>query len=342
MKILVLHPKNWKRIASIRNDIHVEHVSIGGPRPARLDGSITFDGIGEKITKEGIDNLFKSAKQFRPDVFLFGIHFGLSGQMVQCLKDTVKCKTVMHYTDQRVGLPTEVGQYKDCLDLLLLTNQDSRDHFKYNDIGLKTETFYDGVSLDEYYPKAIKPRYDCIFGGNNYQGIIDRYRKQHKKPPPGTNFPGGKFRQDFIQRVDKMCRLQIYGKWGWGDLKLRSFVQPMLFHPRYIDLLRSGNLILNTYNVRLKNLYTRRLFRSMASGRPYVTQYVNGMCEDFKDGENIIWFKTILEGLDKIKFYLNNHAERRRISRNAVELIQRKHTWQHRLDEFVELCKSNL
>lgn len=344
VKILALHPSDWAhgRYAGAHG-CEVRHVSIGGPAPTRLDGSVAFDGIGERVTRDGIEDLLRVAREFRPDVILFGIHFGLTKATLQvAAKAAGGARLVMHYTDQRDGIPKEVEQYSGAIDLLLLTNTDADDHAKYEGAGFNTATFYDGISPTEYHPTHAPPQWQAVFAGNNFAGLVRQLRKRRMDVPPGIDFPGGEFREQFLQAVvDAGVRLSIRGRYGWDRFAARPQhlvnVGSPAYHPNYLSVLHSGAVVLNTYNVPLPGLLTRRLWRSVASGRLYLTQYVPGLEQHFVDGVHLAWFKTIEEGVDKLRWYLDHEDERKQVARQGAELVHTRHTWRHRLVEFKDL-----
>lgn len=338
MRILALHPKEWALGGYAgRYGCEVRHVSIGGNTPTRLDGTPSMDGIGEKVTRDGIDSLLMAAREFKPDVMLFGIHFGLTPTLLQRVKDACGCKLVMHYTDQRDGVPDTVSEVADQIDLLLLTNRDEEDHGKYRDIGLPTETFYDGFSPDEYYPSPIVPRWDAMFGGNNFAGLARELEARRMDIPPGIQFPGAEFRERFIIEAFKVCELRILGNYGWKNVGITA--ETPIYHPHYIRAMHSSKVILSTVNAQRHGLLTRRLWRSVASGRLYLTEYIYGMESHFEDGVHLAWFKTVEEGLDKLRWYLDHDEEREKVGRQGHELLLSSHTNEHRLREFRDLIR---
>jgi len=337
LKILVLHPKEWAFIESSLAD--VRHVSIGGSTPRRLNGSLTEDGIGDVATEKGIMDLYSMVSMFQPDILLFGIHFKLERLIINRVKEMCpSMKVVMHYTDQREGIPNEVGQYVGALDLLLVTNQDEKDHQKYLNVGVPVvDTFYDGINPDVYWPKAVEAKHDCFFGGNDHYGLYQSIKSSGRKPPEVLNFSRGKFRHDFLLAVSQQFDLLVRGRLGWDDTLFN--VKPMLFQPRYLDALLEGKIILGTVVAPRYKLYMRRLFRSIATGRMLLMEYVEGMEDDFENHKHFVWFKTIEEGIDLIKYYLDHEKEREEIGWNGRSLILNKHTCEHRLIEFCQITK---
>lgn len=341
MKILVTHPRQWAS-SPLQKELGVEvrHVSAGGPLPRRLDGQLSFDGIGEVFTEKGTEELIQAAGEFQPDVLLFGIHFGFPGEVLKKIRRvSTGTKFVMHYTDQRESVPRQVRIYQGMLDLFLVTNKDPVDHARYKNFGIMpVRTFYDGVDLQEYRPKAIQPEFDCYFGGNNFYGLdLELQKRKVTLAQMLSKFPGSHYRQEFLNLVNDRFRLIIRGQWGWDKSVFQ--VKPALFCPNEVDGMMEAKIILSTFNIKFEGLVTRRIFRSLASGRMFLTEHCSGMEEHFQNHRDLVWFETPEEGLDLIRYYLEHPVERERIASAGRSLIKKHHTFDSRLREFVNITQ---
>lgn len=340
MKILALHPKEWSLDpAQGKLGVEVRHVSIGGPAPKRLDGKISYDGIGEVATPDGLLELAKAMRDFRPDYLLFGIHFGLSREELEGLKKlSPDTRIVMHYTDQRNNLSKHVRQYRGLLDLILVTNKDGADFSRYRAFGFDcVKTFYDGVDVKVYRPKPVKPEFEVYFGGNDFYELEMELRRQNQQTFMLDKFTGAHFRHAFLEQVALRHRLVIHGQWGWD--KSKFLVRPMLFCPREVDGMLEGKLIVSTFNLRLRGLITRKLLRSLASGRMVITEFCDGMEEHFENRRHLAWFHSMDEGLDLIRYYLDHEREREAIGLAGRKLIGQRHTFHDRLVDFIKIVR---
>lgn len=340
LRILVTHPLDWM---GIRKDLDlktvVRHVSIGGDIPKRPNGMATWDGIGEVVIDEGVQELYNAVQEFQPDVFLFGIHFYFYRHYIEHIKKLCpKMKVVMHYTDQREDVPNEVGAFENLLDMLLITNQDPKEKNKFLDFGIPiVETLYDGINLHDYWPMPKPPMYDCFFGGNNHMMTVEYYKNRKAIPPDSLIFPGNKFRHDFLSMVNDHFSLIVRGMYGWEGL--RFLVKSPKYHPQYLSIMREARIVLGTAVSPRYKLYMRRHWRGLACGRMLITEYVPGMEEDFVQHKHLCYFKEIPEGMDYIRYYLSRDEARERIARQARELIANQHTTDHRLAQFVGLIR---
>lgn len=341
MKILVTHPRQWQD-SPLQKELGVEvrRVSLGGDLPKRLDGSVSFDGIGEVATEAGLAAFDRAVQEFQPDVLLFGIHFNFGREVLaRARKLAPGMRACVHYTDQREHVPRQLRQYEGMLDLILVTNQDPPDHARLrNHFGVQVRAFYDGVDLKEYRPKAIVPDFDCYFGGNDFYGLdSELQRKKVTQADMLAKFPGSFFRREFLALVNDRYRLVIRGQWGWD--KSRFNVKKPLFCPREVDGMLEARIVLSTFNVKMHGLITRRTLRSLASGRMYLTEHCPGMEDHFTNDEHLVWFERPEEGLDLIRYYREHHAERERIAAAGRKLVARRHTFDCRLRDFVNIVR---
>lgn len=339
LKILTTHPEHWARGYAGDCGVEVVWVDPGGDDPKRNTGEQTRDGVGQVCTEAGLQKLINAADSFRPDVFLFAIHHGFEREHVEAISEQGTCKVVMHYTDQRDGVPPEVAKYKGLLDLLLVTNAQQDDHDKYVTGGCApaVRVMLDGVDLDAYDAHRAwrtHPGHDVFFGGHDYHGLARQFRAQGDEPPLEILLPGSRFRHQLMLHVNSRFDMVVRGKYGWSS---NFRVKPMVFHPYYHEAMIEGRIILNTTNAPRHGLVTRRTLRSMASGRLYVTDYLPGTDHLFGDGEHLVKYRSVSDAIEKIDWYLNDDAGRRMIEKNAARLIRDKHTYPHRLAEFVQI-----
>jgi len=342
LRIVATHPKDWSSGKYRVQGVIVRHAEIGAPVPTRMDGEVSYDGIGQQVTEQGFHELRELVTRFKPHVLFFGIHMGFNKRHLKLLRHRCeRMRFVMHYTDQRPSVSRFIKEHGEEIDLLLITNRDPRDAQMYRRTGHeRVRTFYDGVSVEDYWPKPMRPKFDCFFGGNNFWGLNKRLERQKRNHPAPwiRKFTGAKFREDFVLAVNKQFNLTVRGNVGWEDCKSLN-VKPPLYHPNYLNALRGAKIVLNTINVHRKGLLTRRFLRSMAAGRLFMTEYCQGMERYFKNHEHLVWFKTVEEGLDLIRYYLDHDEDRERIARRGRKIVSERHTFRQRLKEFAGIAR---
>lgn len=310
MKVLSIRNSTLERLmpqAGITPFIHPSNLRT---MYTKSDGSKLINIIGSK----------------KPDFFFFLKDPGLTRPLLrQCKAASPKTKFVMWYGDFRNGIDACVGDKAELLDALLITNSDPIAINRYQQLGIpKVFTFYHGVSLDEFQPFDIPITHQVLFGGTNYLG-----RDSTKK-----GFPLSNLRKEFISEVHNKFRLIIYG-YGW-----QFGAKKAVPRQQYAKVLRSAHINLGINHYDATRYYNRRLFESLGSGRMHLTYYVPGMEQDFLNRKNIVWFKSISEGISLIKYYLNNPEERETIAKNALSIIRKRHSYESRIVQLKGILES--
>ena len=328
---LILHPKEWatsKYGKNSRFDFH--HVSIGGKIPKKRNGVPTFDGYADCATLEGMQAARTLFTQLRPAIFFFWMHGDFPPSfLIQLKRISPKTKFVHWFGNHRHSVVGNVTRYQRTLDMLFLNSKDPRQIKMYKKIVPHVKTLYDGFAPSEVKLVENKPEFDCFFGGNSYMGAIIGNKK--------LDFPGGKIRFDLICEAHKQFKLHVTS----GYSKFWPFkVQPEVFHPHYTTEMRRAKITLNVNHFpTLYKAYTRRTIRSIFARRCHITLYIPGMEEDFENHKHLVWFKTVDEGIDLIKYYLDHDTEREEIAWAGWKLAMKKYTFHNRMEDFDRFTK---
>jgi hypothetical protein len=346
MRVLTTYPREWAtgRYAG-ECGCEVRHVSLGGTfprRPKEAGGALTFDGRGEVVTDEGLVDL-KRAAEWKPDVFLFTIHFGLeAGHVAEFKKLSPGTRVVMHYADQRNLVAEHVSKFAGLLDALLVNNEDEDDWAKYREAGVrKVATLHEAASPAEYWPAPAERQSDVFLGGNNFKGVRDGVKAGKLRgcwwADETLQFTGVDFRWRLACRLNEEFDLRIRGSVGWDPRVFR--VEPMVFHPEYLRELRSAPIAVGTNHLPKLRGYMRRQFRTMAAGTLYACEYVPGMERDFWNHSHLVWFHGVEEAVDLIGWYLRHDDAREKIAAAGRRLVCERHTFKHRLAELRDLAE---
>ena len=76
-----------------------------------------------------------------------------------------------------------------------------------------------------------------------------------------------------------------------------------------------------------------RIFEVPMCGGFLLTDYVDGLEDYFKIGEEIVCYETQQDLVEKIIYYLENEKERKTIAMNGYRACQQRHTWKHRFTD---------
>lgn len=328
---VILHPKEWDgaRYSEGARFKYV-HVSIGGTVPRKVSGIPTYDGYAEVVTPEGTSALVEAFKKYRPYLFLFWIHKGLSAPTMKVLHAiSPKTKHVMWYGNHRYTFPRGVAMHKQWLSMVLVNSKDPQQYEMYRNGGIKhVGTLYDGFPED-FGLDEVEPEFDVFFGGNSYQ--------KSGKNNPDLRFPGGLLRYDFICAANAAFNAGVASDAakGWPFKTLAPS-----YHPEYTRQLRRAKITLNlNHYPDLWKAYTRRTIRSLHARRCHITLYIPGMEDDFVNHRDLVWFHTIDEGIDQVRYYLDHDREREWVAWNGWEKAKREHTFEVRLREFEKLVE---
>jgi len=325
MKPIVVYtrPKDWFSGGYKSEKLDMIFVPISGDVPRKRNGRIAGDGIGDVLTEKGIKTLYLTVKKYQPQVFFHSIHAKIDKRILKIVK-SFSPKTLIIVNES--NYPNDVSPYfgtnRNWTDGVLLNSRDKQVYNRYCALAYEprmVDTFYDGFSPKDIVYVDRERKFDCFFGGSNL--YIDR---------DVFKFPLGKFRESFIKGVAKEFNLDLHGsskEWG-------SIANGILTYPHYFPSFQNSNIILGSNHYDLTRYYTRRLIHSVASGRMFLTRYIPEMEEDFTNRKHLVWFHTLDEGFDMIRYYLKNPKERETIARQGRELFLAKHTWKARLAEF--------
>lgn len=329
---IVLHPKDWAVSEyGKKSSLHVVHVSIGGKIPRKKNGTPTYDGYAEMVTHEGVSDLEKAFRMYKPAYFLFWIHKGLNPQIIKTLKTiSPKTKFLYWYGNHRHKFPNGVRQHLPNIDMVLINSKDIRQYKMYRSGGVPhVGTLWDGFNPNDVELSKDEPIYDCIFGGNSYL--------KRSSITPGLDFPGGLLRYNLIMEARKRFNVAVMSDapQGWPFECL-----PAAYHPLYTNALRRAKINLNVNHFpTLEKAYTRRTIRSIFSGRMHVTLYIPGMEDEFENHKNIVWYDDLNEAMEIIKYYLENDKEREKIAAAQLKHACENFHFKNRLKDFEKIVK---
>jgi spore maturation protein CgeB len=163
---------------------------------------------------------------------------------------------------------------------------------KYNEVGINAQfmingpsrSFFENLDVDEY-------RTDIVFIGNK---IADR--------------------EIFIHELQRLgFDVAFYGD-GWPNGQIPS--------PKMIELINTSKINLNftkTYDLSGSFQFKGRIFEVCMCGSFLLTEYIPGIEDYFKIGEEIECFKTKEEMVEKVKYYLEHEKEREKIAAAGYE-----------------------
>ncbi len=167
---------------------------------------------------------------------------------------------------------------------------------KYNEAGIDAQfminsasrSFFENLDIDEY-------RTDIVFIGNR---IADREIFIHELKRSGFD-------------------VAFYGA-GWPNGRISSL--------KMVELINTAKINLNfvkTYDLSGSFQFKGRIFEVCMCGGFLLTEYIPGIEDYLKIGEEIECFKTKEEMVEKVKYYLEHEKEREQIAAAGYEKVKK-------------------
>lgn len=304
------------------------------PHCTEVHVSATLEDLGHKVTRlqenELTTNWVKSkgVSWGEIDLFLYTRTWGkyVTLDDLQQLKE-LGVITASYHLDLYVGLQREDGLKDDPFwktDFVFTPDgsDDARHVFeKYN---INHYYIKPGVYKKECInlPKVINTELgnDVIFvgGGSSYM---------HKEWP---------YRKHLVDWLSKTYKYK-YSKYGHPEKTVRNMELNQLYANSKVVV--GDSLCLD---FKRPYYWSDRVYETLGRGGFIIHPFIEGMQEEFTDGENIVFYEyTNFKQLkEKIDFYLNNEEERERIRKNGFELVSTKATYHERLTQALDIVTS--
>ena len=323
IKVLTTRPLCWD--GKQTENLIVKAIDIGDKLK---NGDFMLDGVGTVMTKQGKKNLIEAFQEFKPDYFIFAVHFGFfTLAFLKYLKKISPATKFVHWSGnqvllQKYNLCWFTFEMKSCIDFVF-TNTTDQERIKTIKKRIKKVfTLYDfGFNPDWFSEPTEEEENDCFFGGGN---TVTEKR-------PNGRFPFSKSRFDVITGINERYTLEVRGG-GWPFP-----AEPGLQGLDYFRAIQNGKIIIGNYHLDLERYYTKRTIYSGASGRPYLVRYIPGMENDFTNHKNILWYKTTEECFDMLDCYLYDDQAREDLGKRQRKHFELNHSWDARLQQLDRL-----
>ena len=219
--------------------------------------------------------------------------------------------TITQFTGDAGVEPLEpIFRCEGLIDITLLTANDGR---------------YSNVGRIEWMPEAIKAnqvneiRQDVsriVFIGNFYDHL-----------------PQGGVRLNLCQQLTrKYKQFEVYGCFPTESTNCNGSIPYEQSHKKYNDSyigIAQDNFNIDGY---FSHRYLGIMANTLCLGRRF-----KGAERFFKDGENIVFWDTVDELLEKCDYYINHPSERLRIAKNGQELVKNNYLYSHWVERYKKL-----
>jgi len=261
-----------------------------------------FDVYSVPVNNLKSARLFMMAvKEIQPDIFFFSKDESVSPSVfkrVRTLSPNTAC--VMLYWDQRGRVPGIIKARRGCIDSIIINNADPKQFLMYKKFGIKNVyTLYDSANSKIFNPINKKRTYDLIFGGSNYKNL----------------FPLSNMRLCLLGELKRKFNMIVYGN-GWPFQSM-----PIVRKNKYCEAIQNAKISLGINHYDVYKYYEERFIECMAAGRMHLTYYIPGMENDFGNRKHVVWFKSVPECVDLVRYYLKYPNKREEIGRDGRKRI---------------------
>jgi len=183
--------------------------------------------------------------------------------------------------------------------------QKGRKH-EYQKNGLNCKILQEGFSDLLFFKKNINKEYDIVFAGNVYKN---------------SGFPGTIERVGIISYLIKHFNIKILGN-GWDKFIPKENILGFFSLPKINDFYNKSKIILNINHFNnIEHYWSIRMIEGMASGNLMITKYIPKLENYFTNHKDIVWFYSLCDCVDLIKYYLNHDTERENIIKNSLKSV---------------------
>lgn len=273
--------------------------------------------------------LVEAALHFQPDLVHLGKCEQIKGSAIKAIKERLDTYVIHFYGDFRWeprSWVVDIGKYAD---RTLFNYDDERILGKYRAAGVRHVGGWWGCGTDPevFYPRGVKKDWDLVFTGTNVR------LPQNK---------GYATRRQLLEAIlDTGFRLHIFGGvGGWRYLEERGDVHlhPFAVGGSLAAVYSRAKITLGINGVNDIHMYAswRRAVNSMASGAFHLTHHVPGIETFFENKKHLVWFHSVPEAVELVKYYLSHEEEREKIAVAGRREVLVRHTWDVRIAQMLE------
>ena len=144
------------------------------------------------------------------------------------------------------------------------------------------------------------------------------------------------YRRHLVDWLSKTYKYR-YSKYGHPEKTVRNIELNQLYANSKVVV---GDSLCLNFN--RPYYWSDRVYETIGRGGFIIHPFIEGMQEEFTDGENIVFYEyaNFKQLKEKIDFYINNEEERERIRKNGFELVSNKATYHERLTQALKIMSS--
>lgn len=271
--------------------------------------------------------LYLKAILYKPHLIFLGKSESVVGYTIRRIKEHINTCVIHWYGDYRPTPQPWVVDIGRHADYTFFQNRDKSYWQKYHKMGVTRIGFWPmGTDPDVFHPQDNIKCYDVVFMANNADFLEGHQR-----------------RRDLIDAIIKNgIDLHLFGeKWEYLSDTPHVYLHPFVYTKGFGKACSIAKIIIDFDVVSDIYLYTswRRVMNSMACKAFFLTSYFPGLEEFFENGKHLVWFDSIPEAIELIKYYLVNEEEREKIATMGQQEVVAQNTWDHRINKIFTYIK---
>lgn len=174
---------------------------------------------------------------------------------------------------------------------------------------------------DVFYKVDTPKTYDVVFAGSAYD----------------CQYKPDKF--ELLRQIQAKYNLFVFGnrEWEWKAKGIHN-IFPAAFDQKLSQIYGQSKIVLAMSNVQCEGYWSIRTTQALLCGAFVLARYTPQMEKELKD--NVVYYTTISDCLNRIGDYLADNEERKRIAQKGYEYAQKYLTTEQRLKELIILYEN--
>lgn len=138
---------------------------------------------------------------------------------------------------------------------------------------------------------------------------------------------GGKLRSSFVNEMTERWKEQF------------THIERGVYRRDLADLIARHKIVVAPDGPITDLYWSNRVYNVLGFGGFLLHPWCAGLANEYKDGEEIVYYRSRDDLHDKIAYYLDRPNERRAISSNGLCRTLREHTYRHRCERLIQVVK---
>lgn len=264
------------------------------------------------------DILEAQIKHYKPDVLL-NQDMGISSRFLK------EMKLYVGMLVGQIASPLPEGEEFGCYDLVISSLPNFVEHFRRMGVRAELHRF-------AFEPKVLS--HLSAEGAKISISFVGSISQDH---------------QTRVQLLEHLCAwlsVQVWGREVGGLSKnspIRQCYMGRAWGIEMYQILYNSKITLN-HHIGVAESYANnmRLFEATGVGSLLVTDWKRNLGEMFKEGEEVVAYRTHEECAELVQYYLEHDDEREAIAQAGQKRTLREHTYYQRMQELVDIVCSHL